>query len=234
MTSTSEAVLSGLQAEGEATASGPIHKSQETIKKLTSVIDALSADFAVEMKGKSQALEQTRANLRASTRELAEQRKQLAKARQRLVEMNQMQQRIKNLERASAEVDAFDWTGRTELNGSPVVSSAAFQYRGQQQPVVDGLDVAEPRLPTDNSMESLVRLRRTAAWHERILALLRQRAMQIKGSGAELEVRYKKIVAACCNMPVDQVDSVVEALVAAMESDGEELVSRRLTFVKPT
>ncbi len=182
------------------------------------MIQGLSADFAAEIKTKQDSLDVTQAHLRAATRELSEQRKQIQVWQARCSELDQVTQRIRNVERALADEDKFDWTGRTDLDGSDASESAgaAFRWRGQNSTMA-GLgalvDVsfnfdAEPAIPAGDSVTSLIRLRRLKSWYVRMEALIQQRLESLRGASAEREFQCKKIVALCTGAPVDKVEGV--------------------------
>ncbi|KAH9027774.1 hypothetical protein EDB84DRAFT_1499692 [Lactarius hengduanensis] len=202
--------------------SAPVQKSQD-------VIAGLSADFAAEIKTKQDSLDVTQAHLRAATRELSEQRKQIQVWQARCSELDQVTQRVRNVERALADEERFDWTGRTDLDGGDAFESAgpAFRWRGQNSTMA-GLgalvDVsfnfdAEPAIPTGDSVASLIRLRRLKTWHVRMEALLHHRLESLRGASAEREFQCKKIVALCAGAPVDKVEGMLDDLVVAVESE---------------
>ena len=182
---------------------------------MTTMIQGLSADFGAEIKTKQDNLDVTQAHLRAATRSLSEQRKQIQVWQGRCSELDQVMQRIRNVEHALVDEEKFDWTGRTELD---VLESAgpAFRRRGQNSTMagLGGLvDVSfnfdvEPVLPAGDSAASLVRLRRMKMWHVRMEALVRQRLESLRGASAEREFQCKKIVALCTGVPIDKVEEV--------------------------
>jgi regulatory protein SWI6 len=185
---------------------------------LTAMIQGLSADFAAEIKTKQDNLDVTQAHLRAATRELSEQRKQIQVWQARCSELDQVTQRIRNVDRALADEVKFDWTGRTDLDGRDALESAgpAFRWRGQNSTMA-GLgevgDVSfsfdtEPTIPASDSVTSLIRLRRLKMWHLRMESLIRQRLEKLRGASAEREFQCKKIVALCTGVPVDKVEEV--------------------------
>lgn len=209
--------------------SAPVQKSQDVIADMTAMIQGLSADFAAEIKTKQDSLDVTQAHLRAATRELSEQRKQIQVWQGHCSELDQVTQRIRNVERALADEEKFDWTGRTELDGGDAFESAgpAFRWRGQNSTMA-GLgalvDVsfnfdAEPVLPAGDSVASLIRLRRLKMWHVRMEALIHQRLESLRGASAEREFYCKKIVALCTGAPVDKVEGMLDDLVVAVESE---------------
>ncbi|KAJ7577062.1 transcription factor [Mycena floridula] len=90
----------------------PVQKSQDVIADMTTMIQGLSSDFQSEIKSKHDALDVTQAHLRAATRELSEQRKQIQTWQARCAELDMLSQRVKNVEKAIKDEDMFDWTGR--------------------------------------------------------------------------------------------------------------------------
>ncbi|TFY58234.1 hypothetical protein EVG20_g8232 [Dentipellis fragilis] len=205
--------------------SAPAQKSQDVIADMTSMIQGLSTDFSSEIKTKQDALDVTQAHLRAATRELSEQRKQIQAWQARCAELDQVNQRRRNIEKALADEDTFDWTGRTDVEGA--AGGPAFQYRGKNSTMagLGGiLDVsfnleAEPTIPLSDSVVNLVRLRRLKMWHERMDQLMEARLKSLHGASAEREFQCKKIVALCTGVPVDRVEEMLDDLVIAVESE---------------
>ena len=185
---------------------------------MTAMIQGLSTDFLAEIKAKQDSLDVTQAHLRAATRELSEQRKQIQSWQSRCGELDQVSQRIRNLEKALSDEDMFDWTGRTDLSGNDAqqTAGAAFQWRGQNSTMAGlggSVDIsfnveAEPPTPTANDLQSLIRLRRLKMWHSRTEELMLQRLQTLKGASAEKEYQCKKIVALCTGIAIDKVEEV--------------------------
>ncbi|KAI0372697.1 transcription factor [Pilatotrama ljubarskyi] len=221
----------------------PLQKSQDVIADISSMIQGLGSEFAAEVKTKQDQLDVTQAHLRAATRELSEQRKQIQQWQARCGELDQTSQRVRNLEKALADEDNFDWTGRTELDGSDAGPSAgpAFQARGQASTMtgvggaVDmpaNLEV-DPTVPLGDSVASLVRLRRLKIWYSRVEQLMETRLRSLEGASAEKEYQCKKIVALCTGVPIDKVDELLENLVVAMESESQVIdISRVSGFMQ--
>jgi regulatory protein SWI6 len=184
------------------------------------MIQGLSADFAAEIKTKQDNLDVTQAHLRAATRELSEQRKQIQVWQTRCSELDQVTQRIRNVDHALADEEKFDWTGRTDLDGRDALESAgaAFRWRGQNSTMAALGEVGdvsfpfdtEPTIPTSDSVTSLIRLRRLKMWHSRMEQLMHQRLEKLRGASAEREFQCKKIVALCTGVPIDKVEEVCE------------------------
>lgn len=194
---------------------------------MTTMVQSLSTEFSAELKAKQDSLDVTQAHLRAATRELSEQRKQIQVWQSRCAELDQVHQRIRNLEKAIAEEDSFDWTGRTDLSGRDGRETAgpAFQWRGPSSTmagVVGSMDISfsvetEPPIPTADSIASLIRLRRLNMWQLRMEELMEARLKSLQGASAEKEYQCKKIVALCTGIPVDKVEDVSRLVVVNLE-----------------
>ncbi|GJE91186.1 apses-domain-containing protein [Phanerochaete sordida] len=209
----------------------PVQKSHDVLADIQAIIQELQTDFTAEVKTKQDSLDVTQAHLRAATRELSEQRKQISSVQSQCAELDLINQRIRNLEKALEEEDKFDWTGRTELDGSDAgpVAGLAFRLRGPGSTMA-GLDGSvdlsfsldsEPAVPSTDSAQSLIRLRRLNMWHTRVEKLVEQRLSKLQGASAEKEFLCKKIVALCTGVPIDKVEDLLENLVIAVESESQ-------------
>jgi len=190
---------------------------------MTSMIQTLSHEFQGEIKSKQDALDVTQAHLRAATRELAEQRKQIQTWQNRCEELDQTNQRVRNVQKALSEEDLFDWTGRTNLDGEDARGTAGpvFQYRGAASTMIGiggTVDISfnvglEPPLPAQDSVTTLIKLRRMKIWHIRMEELVKARLKGLQGATAEKEYQCKKIVALCTGLPIDKVEEVCGSLI---------------------
>jgi regulatory protein SWI6 len=188
---------------------------------MTAMIQGLSAEFSVEIKTKQDSLDVTQAHLRAATRQLSEQRKQIQAWQSRCGELDQINQRIRNVDKALRDEEQFDWTGRTELDGRDARETAGptFQRRGHNSTMVGmggSMDISfavdlEPPIPTTDSVASLIRLRRLRMWHTRMEDLMAARLKSLQGASAEKEYQCKKIVALCTGIPIDKVEDVSDS-----------------------
>ncbi|KAJ7623198.1 transcription factor [Roridomyces roridus] len=225
----------------------PVQKSQDVIADMTIMVQGLSADFQAEIKSKQDALDVTQAHLRAATRELSEQRKQIQAWQARCAELDQISQRVKNIDKALLEEDQFDWTGRSNGSGDPDAEGEvedetgdinagdennggpAFQWRGTHSTMVGSIDISanvepEPPIPPTDSLPSLIRLRRLKMWHARMEDLMKARLKGLQGASAEKEYQCKKIVALCAQIPIEKVEEMLENLLLAVESESPQVV----------
>jgi len=203
------------------------------------MIQGLSADFAAEIKSKQDAFDVTQIHLRAATRELAEQRKQIQAWQSRCGELDQVIQRVRNLEQALVDEDKFDWTGRLTLEGhdAGTIVGPAFQWRGMNSTMAalgGSVDIpinleAEPTIPLGDSVANLIRLRRLKTWHQRVEELMQGRLNNLRGASAEKEFQCKKIVAMCTGVPIDKIEEMLENLLIAVESEAQVIDIARVS-----
>jgi uncharacterized protein YhaN len=188
---------------------------------MTTLIKGLSDEFAGEIKDKQEALEKAQQRLKTSTRQLADQRRQIQTWQARCNNLEETQQRIRNIKRAIAEEEEFDWTGRTEWDGTPATvetAGPAFEHKGINSTlaVLDpaSLETAinnlepDPTMPTTDSPASLIKLRRMLLWHQRMDKLLDDRLAAMQGLSAEKELQCRKVIALATGFPIDEVDQV--------------------------
>jgi regulatory protein SWI6 len=178
----------------------------------------LSAEFSSEIKTKQDTLDVTQAHLRAATRELSEQRRQIQLWQSKCTEMDQLGQRARNLRKVLDDEEKFDWTGRTDLDGKDARDTAGPSFRALRESRASPLPSSflepaaefetDPPLPEENTAASLIRLRRLRLWHLRMETLLNERLKSLQGANLVKESQCKKIVALCAGIPVDKVEDV--------------------------
>lgn len=140
--------------------------------------------------------------------------------------------RSKNLQRALDSEDDIDWTGRIRPSTPPpppaydnidptlsmtintdksVSVPSAFAYRGSKAALgkVPDMAASDPiPIPEDNSLATLIKLRRMKLWYTRVNEIVKNRLEQMKGDSAEREFLCRKIVAICTGLSVQDVESV--------------------------
>lgn len=105
----------------------PISSTQQSasiLETLQTLLSTYSNDFKNELSSRSESLERTRDSLFLATKELKDQRAQVASLKEKVRAVELSKWRIKNLERALEEEDKFDWTGRSTLDGEPAFGTA--------------------------------------------------------------------------------------------------------------
>ncbi|EXJ90681.1 hypothetical protein A1O1_03785 [Capronia coronata CBS 617.96] len=229
--------------DSNVTANGSPQKSFEEAQEglLTSIREILSqseADFAAEMKEKNETLDKTNAALKESGNSLAEERRKLEDARDKVRTKEELEQKIKNLRQTVAQY-------RTELsatNPSTTVRDNVMVGEADKGIDLDGqlslvgelfpdgeIDPGNMALLTQEQLNFLGSLERAevlsgrAQVYQRHNGQLEQMAKTLKGRSAELEERYKKIVSLCTGADEEKVDGLMDNLVQAVISEQKEM-----------
>ncbi|KAG8862141.1 transcriptional regulator swi6 [Tulasnella sp. 330] len=217
--------------------SPPVQKSHDVIADLTNMIQDLSATFQTELKVKTDALDVTQAQLRDATRELANQRRQIREWTEQVQSLEGVRLRTRNVERALADEDNWDWkegsiSVKSGTSVSPLKSAAggsgdiSLSFDPDPDPPFPTLTTADlttgdTSITSTANLASLIRLNRMKHWYERTQKMLEDRIENCKGASAEKELQCRKVVSLCTGVELDQVDAMLENLVIAMESDGQ-------------
>jgi regulatory protein SWI6 len=177
---------------------------------LKRAVDGLQASFASEMKAKGAVLSTAQAQLLDATRDLAKERKRAQALESRMWDLDQVGQRIKNLQQAIGDEDSFDWTGRTtNLEAGPSFKPLARLPSASVPPAAfEGPDPqVDPRRSGD-ARQALIETRKIKQWQTRAQAVLEQRIAGVEQAGAEKEALCRRVIALCSGVPADLVEEV--------------------------
>lgn len=188
---------------------------------ISGLFEDLNRVFDNEMEKHVEALSAVEKSIRVATRSLAERRQQVDAARQKLATLEQQAERAANARRALDAPD-LDWTGRTPLKGEtslppafgvdipllPAAPGGKDEAMDVDKDDKEGDKDKDIPVPEKGAEGALVTLRRIAAWEERVARLLEERAAELEGDGADRAIKYRKVIALCAKVSVDQVDDV--------------------------
>ncbi|GAA6043830.1 hypothetical protein JCM8097_002075 [Rhodosporidiobolus ruineniae] len=218
-----------------STSDVPSQTSRDVLAQVESKLSSISTGYEAELATKTADLDEKRRQVQDLTRQLAEQRREQAQWKEEVRQTDEQSQRVKNLFLALEEEDAFDWTGRTEVDGSPATPLAGpgFTYRGPGSTLANlpsgagmQFDTDPPAPETEHGVsgEALVHLLRLQAWYERVEGLMQQRVDKLEGGNVELETKLRKMVASIVGIAEEQVDESLEGLLASLtDSTSSEL-----------
>lgn len=179
------------------------------IPAMKTMITSLDKDFQTELAAKQAVIDSTYAQLRQTSKTLADLRRQLEHSRRQVNKLNEIQQRCRNIKRA-IEVEDADFHGY----GFPEMPQ---QYHdgniSADAPFIVGSD--------DYHTPAHVLQARVSAYqrNEQVLVSL---AESLKDKSSELESKCRRVVSLCTNVEESQVDSLLEGLLQAVESDGDQ------------
>ncbi|KAL7423302.1 transcriptional regulator swi6 [Cryptotrichosporon argae] len=214
-----ESAVSNLKSEVRK----PEKRSADVLRNISALFDDLNKTFDGEMEKHVEELNAIEKEVRAATRRLAEQRQAVARAQARVAVLDRLGQRADNIQRAlSAE---HDFTGRAPLPGEPAVPPDFAPLDADIDVDVGPGAAASGDIAVDGDLKRLQRLRR---WEQRVARVLEDKVRAMEGESAGKAVMYRKVVALCAKVPVENVDGMLDGLTAAVESDGQSLDLSRI------
>lgn len=176
---------------------------------ISAIFETINNTFAQEMTIKQTKLNDTETKVRHATKSLADKRQQVARAQAALGDLEQVKQKIENAKKALGTLPSQDWTGRgalsSEMSGE-TVAPAGFRHV-QVANVAHGSG-DEIALPPKGSEGAVARLRRIAAWEDRIAQIVQDRLAALEGESADKAVKYRRLVSMCTKVPIERVDGV--------------------------
>lgn len=203
-------------------------------------LTACEADFQTELREKQTSLDKTNAALKESGTALADERRRLDDLQSRVREREDLEQKIKNLQRSATEL-------RQQLNQLPdtpatiAVGEAdrGLDFDGRLQALDRVFPTSDPSFSPGNvnpalftpeqrellgSFERESVLRGRSAAYAAHNAGLAGQAKGLKARSNELEERYRKIVSLCTGAEEERVDELLDNLVQAVVSEQKEEV----------
>lgn len=161
-----------------------------------------------ELKKKQDTLNELHSGLRTSSQKLAETRRKIALAREKLKHQQLHRQKVANLSR---ELEKMQYSmGAVSNEHSSTQSNAATVWENE-------LSTPAAKLPEANILRA--RLAAVSA----VLAAQNQNAASLKGTSRDIETKYRRLVALAASCPEAHVDELLESLVRAVQSEKGEL-----------
>ncbi|EEB07709.1 MBF transcription factor complex subunit Cdc10 [Schizosaccharomyces japonicus yFS275] len=182
------------------------NKSQEIVSSVTEVITSLDRDFQDEMAAKQSMVDSTYAQLREATKRLADLRQQLDRSRRQADLLSELRQRSKNLELSIQEQ-------KSELARIGEGSHVGFNSFSSS-----GMPIAIDEDPSKMSVEELQRFIYAYEKNEQLLNRLSNELWQ---RNSDIKSKCRRVVSLCTGVEEERVDSLLESLLQAVESDGQ-------------
>ncbi|KAG8780152.1 transcriptional regulator swi6 [Serendipita sp. 401] len=208
---------------------------------MKTLIESMERDISSEKAIKSTEYETLQTKLREATRTLAEKRKELETLQVSSKEADHISERISKLEILSDKPETDLWTGRAVGGKGSDSGDAPPAFRGHkalQKRSVKPYSEKEIREALDLSLNrprSLVILRRTKLWHERVSSLLKQHQASVEDASAAELSKLERVISLCTGLSGDGLDQRVGALLESMESETQNPGQMRLAaFMEKT
>ncbi|CAN6620552.1 hypothetical protein TRVA0_008S00914 [Trichomonascus vanleenenianus] len=194
-------------------------KRREAIETITSLVSGLDGEFEREVEAKQHQIDSMRSQLRDTTQALTERRQRLEELKATANKMVESQRSRQNLDRAIEQEDRQFKEVTRPAEGQPAVSIDYDADFDADQPfrIVTGTAGEFLDLPPVPLLKA-----RIAAYKQN-RARLQARATELRNQSAELEDKFRRVVALCTGVEANRVDQLLEGLVQAVQSDRDDM-----------
>jgi hypothetical protein len=162
------------------------------------MIQDLNDQFTAEISNKQDKLDQVQAQVIETTRELAGLRRQLAEENAKSAQLDSVEHKRQNLERAVRQELAEAWSNDPEAANLATVTEISPE---NTDPSTDDLSTLVPA-------ERIVHLRRLRLWQKQMQEKLEAKLQSALGLENEKLEEYKKAMASRLKVPVEAIDEV--------------------------
>ncbi|KAI8990025.1 hypothetical protein BDB01DRAFT_848126 [Pilobolus umbonatus] len=207
----------------------PSQRGKEIVATVQKIIDALDEEYGAQLVVKEQKLAKLQEELDTVTHNLEQTHKVLEERQAHSQRLSEARQKIKNIESSLKEgwdilQQVRKQAGKEELKKEEL---ANFDVN-EDIDALFGLDINIPEdLPEEKKKEEmknqLKTLRATVKAYTDNDMDLQKEISEIQSQFSEKEMQCKRLIAACCNFPIEKIDDLVEPLTLAIESDPPDL-----------
>ncbi|KAI3330364.1 hypothetical protein F4824DRAFT_492279 [Ustulina deusta] len=197
--------------------------SDDIITSITHLLNETSNSFQAEVKKKQTDLDSLHATLRSTSTQLNDARRTLDSLQTAVRSQLLTRQKVFNLSRGREEEQKR--LAKLEQSQGPLdESSISWEADLQSLP---SLDSHEERRD-DGSIPSATVLRARIQALKNRTELTRTGVASLKSRSKDIEIKYRKVVALCTGTLEDEVDTVLDGLVRAVESEKGDLEVGRI------
>lgn len=230
----------------------PSQRGKEIIATVQKIVDALDDEYGGLLTLKEQELKKVQDDLNAVTKELEDTRKGLEERQAQSQTLSEAQQKTKNIE----SIIQAGWNQLEEdmkKAGKAVPDPSEIEKMDENEDIDVLFDAPPLAIPEDATEDERKKLLEdyTRSIQAKIKAYttndieLQQEIKKLEDQFIEKEMQCKRLIAACCNLPIDKIDDLVEPLTLAIESDPPDLdlarvigfmdkIRRQGAFTEPT
>ncbi|KAG4304643.1 hypothetical protein PORY_002036 [Pneumocystis oryctolagi] len=203
-----------------------VQKSQDIFESLKTMITTLDKEFYDEIHKKQVLIDTSHGLLRDATRTLAGLRKDLEKSRERANCLADIQQKCRNIERAINEETHYFYNHNSDpsfktrdITNMPNLFDENID---PDAPFFVDISLAEVDNEESPSFISIPVLSARIAAYQKNAKVLCALAASLRGRSSELEDKCRKVVSLCTGVEESKVDSLLEGLLQAVESDDHQ------------
>ncbi|KAI9248634.1 hypothetical protein BY458DRAFT_494284 [Sporodiniella umbellata] len=209
---------------------GPSQRGKEIVATVQKIVDELDNEYGSQLENKEQQLNTIQEELNNITKELELTRKEVEKRQIQSQKLSEAQQKTRNIQNA-LEI------GWSRLEKIMEEAGREMPNRGEIDDVDENEDIDrlfgidEIQVPDNTSEDEKKRLTKERIQKLQAVikaykindGLLQQEIEEMQNQFAEKEMQCKRLIAACCNLPLEKIDDLVEPLTLAIESDPPDL-----------
>ncbi|CAO3662560.1 unnamed protein product [Rhizopus stolonifer] len=209
---------------------GPSQRGKEIVATVQKIVDALDNEYGSQLENKEQQLNSIQQELDNITRELESTRKEVEKRQIQSQKLSEAQQKTRNIQNAletgwSRLEKIMEEAGR-EMPNRNEIDDFDEDEDIDRLFVVDDVELPEGATEEEKKVQAKERIQKLQAVVKAYKindGLLQQEIDEMKAQFAEKEMQCKRLIAACCSLPLEKIDDLVEPLTLAIESDPPDL-----------
>jgi len=199
------------------------------------VIAQIEKDFQTEIEQKQGRVSSTLNQLREVTLKLGKEREKMNQLRLRSREHSELRQHCRNLRRAIEEESSRFYETPTNTNGNmdelevPNADAPFYLKTSLLAPVNTITNLTNQQMDYVKSLPPAAVLKARLRAYRTNDDTLRDKAARLHDRSTDLEDKFRRVVALCTGVEEDKVDSLLEGLVQAVESDPGEVDTARVS-----
>ncbi|ORX89595.1 apses-domain-containing protein [Basidiobolus meristosporus CBS 931.73] len=209
----------------------PSKYGAELVNVVQSMVTELETAFTAEINSKKHELIAAKLELQTATQELAEARRQIQTMQSKVHQFEETQTKVANLQNVLQKENEKIQPLKKQLihldELKPKMEPISTQFNFPPTPetpnhVRERNSPGAAELRYEHQLEREIgHLRSRLAAYARNDAELRREVDEMRHRSTEKEQQCKKLIAACCGVPVLEVDTLLGSLIKAVESDQE-------------
>ncbi|KAI8984788.1 hypothetical protein BDF20DRAFT_986628 [Mycotypha africana] len=236
----------------------PSQRGKEIMATVQKIVDALDDEYGNQLAVKEQELQRILKDLEEVTSELDTTRKGLEERQQQSQQLAESQQKARHIETIiQNQYKELEWLmyhygGTAENRDDEEKADIKKEPQNQSQRILPTLEEIESSINLNKDIDKLIlgddidnpadqitveeyikKLRATITAYKKNDEALQHEIQNLQHEYMERELQCKRLIAACCNLPLEKIDDLVEPLTLAIESDPPDLdLARVIGFME--
>ncbi|KAF7727338.1 transcriptional regulator swi6 [Apophysomyces ossiformis] len=196
---------------------GPSQRGREIVSTVQKIVDCLDDEYGGQLTESEKELQHVMDELALVTEQLETTRKDLEERQAQSRRLAEAQQRLHNLEVALQS----EWRDLERITEHKELLSSSLLDNIDENEDIDAFFDVEPDTQDRSRYVQMLQSRVNA--YSKNDEDLRAEVERLRAQSAEKEMQCKRLIAACCSLPIEKIDELVEPLTLAIESDPPDL-----------